>query len=370
MDALMVACSNFFYLFFLTRAKAFKPPVMGAFLRSLNMLPVYRVRDGFSSVQKNNAIFEQCFEILRRKESILIFAEANHNLKRRIRPLSKGFTRIAFGAEEKNNWELGLQIIPVGINYDKHEKVRRKVNVAYGKPIPVRDFKELYEENDRAASNELKKRVSDSMKTLTMHVTNLNKYPLHKILLDDLEADRDQLIDPNLVNSRVKQINDKASEEDFAEAKEVDQLAHKHNVDLHELAFPVKWKLTDIIMLPVYLFSFVNNIIPYQPGRYLIQNVIKDRAFDASIKFLSGLVTFPFFYIVVAGILLLSGLTFLWAIAYLVISLLTAPAFIRAKELFTTSRGTQFEKSKPDIYQELKNRLKILKEKRDSFLSE
>ncbi|MDZ7807651.1 MAG: 1-acyl-sn-glycerol-3-phosphate acyltransferase [Gracilimonas sp.] len=127
-------------IYFLTRAQAFKPDIVGKFLWSINMMPVYRVRDGFSSIQKNNEIFDKCISYLKNKDTILIFAEANHNLKRRIRPLSKGFTRIAFDAEEKYNWHLDLQIVPVGVNYTRHRKAGNTVQVNYGKAIPSKNI--------------------------------------------------------------------------------------------------------------------------------------------------------------------------------------------------------------------------------------
>lgn len=189
MDAFLVVVHTKPFTYFLTRAQAFNPPLLAKFLRSLNMLPVYRVRDGLSSVTKNNAIFDECIQYLKRNDAILIFPEANHDLKRRIRPLSKGFTRIAFDAEVQENWNMDLQIIPVGLNYTEHQRSRNAVKVVFGEPILMKQFQELYEKDERAAANALKKQVSDEMKKLVMHVPNLDHYPLSKIILDDLEDD-------------------------------------------------------------------------------------------------------------------------------------------------------------------------------------
>ena len=58
LDALLIAtkCGRFSY--FLTRAAVFKKSFIGKILKSLQMLPVYRVRDGWSTISNNNAIFE------------------------------------------------------------------------------------------------------------------------------------------------------------------------------------------------------------------------------------------------------------------------------------------------------------------------
>ena len=59
-DALLIESYVPGTIFALTRSDAFSTKFISWFLRSLNMLPVYRVRDGLSSVTKNNAIFELC----------------------------------------------------------------------------------------------------------------------------------------------------------------------------------------------------------------------------------------------------------------------------------------------------------------------
>lgn len=65
------------------------------------MIPVYRIRDGVNTIQKNHEIFEQCYEYLKKEKAIEIFAEGEHHLERRIIPLKKGFARIIEGTLKK-----------------------------------------------------------------------------------------------------------------------------------------------------------------------------------------------------------------------------------------------------------------------------
>ncbi len=163
MDALLVTTTVYQTTSFLTRAKAFHSKFMNWFLRSLNLLPVYRVRDGMSEIQKNKEIFQTCVDYLSNGEAILVFAEANHDLKRRLRPLSKGFTRIAFDAEIQNDWTLDLYVQPVGVNYSDHQNSRNEVRVVFGEPIKLSDYKKQYEEDERGAANSLKNQTSDNL---------------------------------------------------------------------------------------------------------------------------------------------------------------------------------------------------------------
>jgi 1-acyl-sn-glycerol-3-phosphate acyltransferase len=70
----------------------FKKPLVAKILDSLQMLPVYRIRDGWGNLTNNTAVFERCSKLLKTGECIVIFPEGNHNLKRTVRPLSKRFT--------------------------------------------------------------------------------------------------------------------------------------------------------------------------------------------------------------------------------------------------------------------------------------
>jgi len=86
LDALLIAvkCGRFTY--FLSRASIFKKSFISTILNSLQMLPVYRIRDGWNTISNNTAIFESCSELLNNNEAIVIFPEGNHNLNRTVRP--------------------------------------------------------------------------------------------------------------------------------------------------------------------------------------------------------------------------------------------------------------------------------------------
>lgn len=370
MDALHVVTTVRPFIYFLTRAEAFTPPLQGWFLGTLNMLPVYRMRDGFSSVQKNNAIFEECFRYFRRNDAVLIFPEANHNLQKRIRPLSKGFTRIAFGGEEKYGWNLGLQIVPVGLNYTAHREARNTIHIKYGKPISVKDFESIYKQDENAAIQQMKTVVSEAMKEVAFHVPKADEYPVHKILWDVLEPDEQVLTNPDISNARIRKAKPHITEEIKEEAKELMSLAEEHEVDLRDFEYPKKFSFKSLMLLPVYLFSLVNNFIPYLPVRHLTTKIIKDHGFDASIKFLTGLFVLPLFYLLVCAIMALAGIESKYLLAYFVISVATAPAFIRAKKLFGTDTSRRLKKSMPRVYSEIRARLETFRNLRNSILNE
>ncbi len=172
-DALLIATSTSRNIHFLTRASAFKLKVVKWLLSTVNMLPIYRLRDGKETLARNNAIFNTCYHILNKKKSLLIFPEGTHDIRRWVRPLSKGFTRITFGALEQNN-ELDLTIIPVGLNYTEADAYGSSVSIYYGKPIEVNAHYDC--DNINASTQQLKTSVHEKMKEVTTHIEPIERY--------------------------------------------------------------------------------------------------------------------------------------------------------------------------------------------------
>ena len=374
MDALLVVSTNWKYTFFLTRAQAFNTAFMRWFLENLNMLPVYRVRDGMSSVTKNNAIFERCIRMLKKNYAVLVFAEANHNLNRRIRPLSKGFTRIAFDAEQKNNWDLNLQIIPVGINYTRHKESRNDVTVVYGDPIPMKQYQELFEQDKRKAANVLKNDVAKVMKQCTMHVQNAQHYFLHQVLLDDLADDRSHLVDPKKVRPLNEKLDQLASEEDYLAAQELLEIAEKQHIDLSRLQEYTTGQQTPfwkrLLLSPFILLGFLNFRLAYIPVDKLIRNTIKDHAFDASIKFLVTAFLFPLSLSVISVALWVAGFSFNMLLIYWMASFFSLFGFKEwvnsHKQQAHNRKWSEFASKYPDLHAEMiekLNRLSLIKQK-------
>lgn len=333
-DAVLITVNYTSLVYYLTRARAFTPGLMDKTLRSLNMLPVYRVRDGMSSLKKNEAIFQLCLDYLKKGSSILIFPEANHDLKRRVRPLSKGFTRIAFDAEVKNDWNFDMHVLPVGINYSDHRHTRNKISIVYGDAIPVKEYEEKYIENEHQAALDLKNRVSRAMKKLIMHVPNLKHYNAYKVVLDELEPNRDQIADPDLMNTRVEKTKTVINDDIAKKADDLIDLAQKNDLSIRMAAGLIKNKWQIFAFFPIYLFAFLNNILPFLAIHKLIKKAVKDPAFESSIKLLTGMILFPLFYLIVCLILWLIGTPSIYIIGYLLFGIATCVLFKPTKDIF------------------------------------
>ena len=179
MDPLIIAVLQRPKIFFMTRSDLFTK-VTKPFLWACQMLPIYRSMD--DDVKKNNSVFEECFQLLRKKNNLLLFGEgiSDEVFIRRIKPLKKGAGRIAFGFMEKFDWELDLNIVCVGINYENPTKMRSQALISNSDPILMMKYKELYEENPAMALNQLMKEINPILRAQATDVKDKTLAPMHE----------------------------------------------------------------------------------------------------------------------------------------------------------------------------------------------
>ena len=272
-DPLLLATHTRLKPYFLTRASVFKNPIAAKLLDFIRMLPVYRVRDGFSTIQQNQQIFDKTYEILKKNGTVIIFAEGSHSNVRNLRPLSKGFTRMAFGLKEKYP-HLDPVILPVGINYSAHRKSGSKVQMIFGETIEV--------DMPHSQSGKLTKSVQKALHQMVVEIPNEN-----------YDENLSRLIENGV---------------DLTDQKAVNLFLETGNVeDPIESYSGIKNKLMKIFHFPLYWIWLWRS------------PKIKDKVFDSTIKFLIGFALGPIYYL---GLLLLAfNPNFgTWALAFLIMA--------------------------------------------------
>ena len=282
-DPLLIGSFSNRELHFLTRGDVFSRPLIKQFLSTVNMIPIFRIRDGRDNMSKNEEIFKKCFKILNDRGTLLIFPEGNHNIQRRVRPISKGFTRIVFGAK-KLNPALDLVVLPVGINYSNAKKYASSVSIHFGKPIDIDTFWKQDQVDLKSATNALRKSVSESMKKLVTHIEDINNHDLIQSRFKE-----EDFLNPTKVNEKLKQ-------------KLQDTVGHNTNTSNHPLR--------PIVML--------NSILPMSIWRYIYPK-ISEPEFVSTFKFGLGITLFPITYVLQS---LVIGLFFgaNMAVAYFILS--------------------------------------------------
>lgn len=250
-------------LHFLTRSDVFSKLTSPIF-RELNMMPIYRIRDGFSKLSLNDAVFETCKELFNEKKSVLIFAEGNHGEHHYLRPLTKGAARIAL--KSQNEMEDELMIQPVGVNFFDHQAPRSTVLIVFGKPISVREYQGQYKKNEVKGLLAMREAISDGMKS-TLVIPEAT---------EDYEARKRTIF------------QEKNAHLSFTELRELKQQAQS-------LTQKKKGK---------HLIAKLLNPLPY----YLLQRKLaktKDIVFYSTIKFTLGIFLFPAWWLLVFTIMAL-----------------------------------------------------------------
>ncbi|MEM6722578.1 MAG: lysophospholipid acyltransferase family protein [Bacteroidota bacterium] len=335
-DSLMVHCMIHRRPFFLARADIFKKPFIAKLLRQLRMLPIFRIRDGYDQLAKNEAIFEQVAALLKAGETIAIYPEGNHHHERRIRPLKKGAARILMAYHEIADTPITL--IPYGIHYEDHYAFRSRVRLTFGDPITYDDLLGL---EQKAFQKSILGRIRDSLEGLTIHY-NLRDQMTEKELLRQQELHRldqnwpvkDHFPAEKAFSRQLEQLQQEAPNtfnqqvEALATIQALDgqqqrglllQNAFKRNLSLG----PIHWLLMFLLFL-----AYVFTLPIYGLGSWICQQVAlrmtRDPMFFTTMWFATSIIIFPILLILTMSLLavfdfFLPGMLFLgfWTIVLL-----------------------------------------------------
>lgn len=320
MDALVFVTTLKQQPIFLARADIFKPGLLTRFLNFVKMMPVYRIRDGYENLGKNEEVFDRCTEILRTGHSLCMFPEGNHGDKRYFRPLKKGLARIAFEAEDQCDFKLGLKIVPCGIDYSNYENVRGRLTVSYADPITITDLKEVYRTDPQKALKELNNRIRIHIEPHMIEIPwediyymvmdlrimygkrfrELKNLP-GKTLFDKFEGDKELI---RLIGSLRETKPEKIAEMNSL-VMEYWKLLKKYNFRDHTIAHqpygPLRLIWNTIILaigFPLHLYSLINNYHLYRIPMMLSRKFFKDPQFRSTGAFVISLVVMmPISYI-------------------------------------------------------------------------
>ncbi len=270
--------------YFLTRADVFNSPILKVIFDIFQMIPIYRIRDGRETLKKNQAVFDRCADLLQNKQAILMFPEANHNLMRRVRPLSKGFTRIIFNALDIDP-DLDIQLVPVGLNYSDATKFPSKVTLFFGGAISVQNH---YDPSDeKIAIDNIKEAISEKLKTLTTHIEDKDTYNETIKVLDAAGVD---YLNPQSVNSKLQNLS------------AISSAPAEKNGSFVAMAFKT---LFTVLNLPIVLI-----------WRVFVKPKVPEPEFMGTMRYGFAMLSYPVYYFLLFVVL---GLAFGYVVSLLVI---------------------------------------------------
>jgi 1-acyl-sn-glycerol-3-phosphate acyltransferase len=339
MDALAVACTVPRQTVFLARADLFRRRLFAKVLAFFKIMPVYRIRDGYANLAKNEECFAKAVAILSAGKSICLMPEGNHGNQRNLRPFSKGIFRIALRAQEKNGEAPFVNIVPVGLDYNDYSGFRARLMIRIGAPIDVSSYFPAYRNNPARAFHGLCNHLRGEMKRLMLHVESAGHYEtiwtLKEIYRDRMflkmrmqakSTDARFSVDQCLLEV----LDEKATNDEWCLTQIEPRLnlfgrlaselrlrpAHLDDAANGSLVLAMKSALY-LCVLPLIAYGFVNNIISYCVTARVARSV-KDPQFQSSLKCVSGVFVVPIVSISQALLLLWLCHSFVLCVAYII----------------------------------------------------
>lgn len=349
MDPLIAAANRRQSVAFLAKSTFFKNPISRAIMESGNSIPIYRRQDLDTGAEtltpaqleaQNEKAFGRCYDYFDRGGTIMIFPEGTSVSERRLRPLKTGAARIALGAEARHDFQLGLRILPLGINYFDPQRFRSDVFVNMAEPIAVADYADQYRQNPEAAADALTEEIRRRMEqrlviTRTDEedelVTQVERTFGQHLIQDDEETLYDNFQLSRTLLRAVRYFE----QHDAGRLGDVRERLHAYHQELSRLHLTddaletrgpagtrrnraLEAGLRLVLGAPVYLYGLVNNYIAYKIPSVIARRATKDVEFVAPILLVTGMLTFTLFYLGQTALVHYLTGSWLWTLLYFI----------------------------------------------------
>ena len=317
-DPMAILLNSRYQPVWLARADIFKNKTAAAILRFLKIMPVYRLRDGKENLLKNDEIFSASVRVLENNFALGLFPEAAHSGKRQMLVHKKAVPRIVFMALEKAQNDLDIQIIPTGIYYSSYWKFNRNLIVNFGKPIKANEFLDEFKQNESAATLSLRQRILDEMQLVVLEIKSTQYYndfeTIREIygkhylkrqkqkysILNLFKSDQKLVKKLDILEEKKPEVTEKLVNEVNEYASKIKKLKIRSwllEKSYRNLATIGLDNLILIAGLPVFLFGFIFNVVPFFIIDRITRKKIKDIAFWSSFFLGLGIILFPIFYL-------------------------------------------------------------------------
>ncbi|MBQ7192718.1 MAG: 1-acyl-sn-glycerol-3-phosphate acyltransferase [Paludibacteraceae bacterium] len=319
---LLLGLENRSHPFVIARGNVFSwNPLITKFFLWLGMLPAFRLNyDGAESLSKNADTIRISGGKMLEGNRLIMYPEGTHQDKRWLGDFSYGYTRLLFQTAQSDNFQHDIQIVPSANHYAEYCDVQSDVLIAFGKPISLQPYYELYQTKPRTAQREVSKQVREQVEQLMLDIRDLEHYHLIDFLRNSQlgwQFCQSLNLNPYYLPDKLKadkQLVERLGE--FHDWQTVEQLLNeenKHNISETDLIHQKGWgsvllaMLLQLLLLPLWIVSLYPNIIHYNVHRPFIKT---DLMFTNSWRFIiPAVVGVPFFFVLTV---LICGLVWGW----------------------------------------------------------
>lgn len=136
--------------------------------------------DGGDTSQ-NDAMFSAVYAALAERGAICLFPEGISHNEPELQPLKTGAARMALGAEAAHDWQLGVQIVPVGLTYRSKTRFQSSVAIEMGRAIDTASLRAAYEADPVEAVRSLTQSIRERIAEVTLNLEQWQDLPLLRL---------------------------------------------------------------------------------------------------------------------------------------------------------------------------------------------
>ncbi|MEJ2691445.1 MAG: lysophospholipid acyltransferase family protein [Candidatus Thiodiazotropha sp.] len=297
----------------LARSGLFENPLLKPVLRRIGAVPIFRRNDPGVDTSKNKDTFSQCYDLLAKGETLIIFPEGQSHDIPQLTELKTGAARMALEMIQATGKEPA--VIPVGLTFPDKGKFRSAVLVQFGEPLDLSMPKENTQEQSVI---ELTERLRAGLETLTLNAESWEEINLvarvehffafrhgkyHHRNLQQRFRTQQRIIDAqrllrNYEPDRVRAL--------ITQLKRFEKICRHCGVKDYQLSVDYKptliilylirlaWML--LVVFPVAFWGIINSYIPYQLARRLSRRFAKGPNQHDTAKMVFGLTLFSLFW--------------------------------------------------------------------------
>ena len=205
---LLLGLENESHPYVVARGDVFgKSPIADKFFNWLGLVPAFRLNfDGAEALQKNEAMLATTEQKLLEGNRLIIFPEGGHQDKHYLGEFSFGYTRLAFQAAEKANFEKDIVIVPCCNHYSDYFEAKTEALYRFGEPVHLQPYYELYKTKPRTAQREVNKIVRQRIQAMMLDVQDVENYDVVEFMWDKgvrIKDERRISIDSENSNTKV-----------------------------------------------------------------------------------------------------------------------------------------------------------------------
>ncbi len=154
-------------LSFAAKDVLFRKPLLGPIIKAGGGVPIRRRQDHGGGAVDNDDAFAAFHSVLADGGTVAIFPEGISHRGPELAPLKTGAARIALSAAAAG---ATVSMVPVGLTYFDRDRMRSRVAIRYGAPLPVSDdLIALHRTDPRGAARALTDRVEAAMRDVTVN---------------------------------------------------------------------------------------------------------------------------------------------------------------------------------------------------------